>query len=142
MRALRTFAVVVGAAGLWSCDVKVDLVIANLTNQPVNIMLASTRNLLPAHTERRFRDWPDDHRLVVLAPDCARSFDLDEHYSPSDEWRYSTFDIVRRFGILDTRKVQIMLPDPAHSASHHAGFDTPASSDLDLTPSPSSCASR
>jgi hypothetical protein len=142
MRALRTLAVVVGAGVLSSCQVTVDLVVANLRNRPVSIALTSTRVLLPAHTERRFRDWPDDHRLVVLAPDCARSFDLDEHYSPADDWRYSTFNNVRRFGILDNRTVRIILPDPAHSADRHAGFNGRASSDLDLTPSPLTCPSR
>ena len=142
VRALGTLVVLVSASALWSCEVKLELVVANLTSQPVNIILASTRILLPAHTERRFRDWPDDHRLIVLAPDCARSFNLDEHYSPANDWRYSTFDNVRRFGILDMRTVRIILPDPAHSANRHTGFNGRASSDLDLTPSPRACPPR
>ena len=138
---LRALAVLIGASALSSCQVKVDLVVANLTNQPVNIMLGSIRTLLPAHTEQRLRDWPDDHRLVILTPSCARSFDLDEHYSPTNDWRYSTFDNIRRFGIIGTQIVRVMLPDRAHSAIRHEGFNAPVPPDLDLTPSPKSCSS-
>jgi hypothetical protein len=142
MRVLHSFALLVGAVALSSCQVKVDLVVANLTSQPINIMLASTPVSLPPHTERRFDNWPDDHKLTVVGSDCARTFDLDEHYSTADEWRYSTFNNVRRFGIFGAETVRIMLPDQAHSADRHAGFSSPPPPNLDLTPTPRSCPSR
>lgn len=86
--------------------------------------------MLPDH-EQVFRDWPENGVMTVRVGDCTRAFNLDENYSPAQEWRYSQFEIIRRYAVYGDGFVRIEMPDKAHVSSYAAA---PPPKDLELTP--------
>jgi hypothetical protein len=125
---------------LSSCSITVSLVFVNRTDMPVSIDTHKAVARLWPDTEQKFQEWPDGGRLVSIKTDrCIRTFNLDENYSPANEWRLSTFEIVRRYAVHGDGRLRIEMPDKAHLLSQQLAAQAPHPAHLELTPVTEQC---
>ena len=111
---------------------KVDLLIRNGTGAPVFIDAGQGRmKVLPGQEQTLAPN--DRHTAQVTTSKCVRTFNLDEHYNPANEWQLSTFKIARRYLVHGEGQLGIVMPDQAHSANK-AGERGRQSAQVELTP--------
>ncbi len=102
------------AATLSSCSIAVRLVVTNDSLDTISIESEEmVRRLKPQQVEKTF-EWPVDRILIVRSASCTRSYDLDEKYTPANEWRLSWSKIERRYTVYGHGQMRIELPDKAH----------------------------
>jgi hypothetical protein len=113
-----TFVAPLLGIALGSCSLSVSLAVENETGRPVTISFDKTTVNLQPGNEHIFGEWPSDKVVVVKTENCIRMFDLDENYSPANEWRDSRFRIVRRYTVFGDGFLRVKMPDRDHISSH------------------------
>lgn len=99
---------------LGSCSEAVSLIIENRSGAGVTIIsqVRTDRHtyILTASQSQEI-SWPDpNHYIVVRSAKCSRQFDLDEFYSPWNEWRDGNGELSRRYAVQPDGMLQILRP--------------------------------
>jgi hypothetical protein len=105
---------------LGSCSQAVSLIIEN---QSGTWIILVSRDQTGDHNynveENRSQriNWPDpEHDIKIIVDGCTRTFNLDEYYSPWNDWRDTRGELSRRYVVNQNGGLQIVRPDASHSA--------------------------
>jgi hypothetical protein len=120
-RRMRHAILLIVALLLGSCSEAVMLIIENRSDAEITIVTrdgAGEYTYAVASRVKQKIDWPDpDHKVTVIAEDCSRTFDLDEFYTPWNEWREADGELSRHYAVVRGGELQIVRPDEEHIAT-------------------------
>jgi len=101
---------------LGSCSKAVTLMIDNQSEVGATIASNGTEYSVDAGKAQKVA-WPDPQHTIMISVDhCSRTFDLDEFYTPWNDWRYKDGELARLFAIDMHGGLKIVRPDAAHVA--------------------------
>ena len=105
---------------LGSCSKAIKLIVENRSGTRV-IMVSrdriGERSYVLEMNSLQEINWPDpNHDITVGADGCFRKFNLDEFYSPWNDWRDSNGELSRRYVVARSGELQIVRPDADHVA--------------------------
>jgi hypothetical protein len=126
---------------LGSCSQAVILIVENRSGAPITVLSRDAagdhRYMIAANRVQKV-EWPaPEHRLTIIASGCARSFDLDEYYDFSHDWREADSRVSRHYAAMPGGGLRIVPPDASHAAYTNTGKAT--AQRRNLTPSPGPC---
>ena len=105
---------------LGSCSKTVKLIIENQSSARVMIVSrdrAGERSYALEANMVQEINWPDpNHDITISADGCSRTFNLDQFYSPWNDWRDTNGELSRRYAVVYGGKLQIVRPDADHVA--------------------------
>jgi len=127
---------------LGSCSKAVSLIIENRSDTWIMIV-SHDQTGDHSYTLRENRsqqiNWPDpDHDVTILVDGCSGTFNLDEFYSPWNEWRDVKGELSRRYAVVQGGGLQIVRPDADHVA-YNGLADPPSWRTKGLTRSSEQC---